>query len=174
MPTKPKYPAIDEKKLKTVSEHKQAIDAASRVIMTDPKQREQFLADPVSYLKNARIPFGGNIKLTDRDKTIIKLVSDPDIATIYNSGNIAQLAEHLRQNYPGLVNDPSKVAWTVADFEVAIEAVAVAVGVFVAPIRPPEDFSEIARLEAVQGARLNAVEARLAALETQIRQLAEN
>jgi hypothetical protein len=129
------------------------------------------LADPVAYLRHAGIPLDANITFTARDQEILKLVVDPEIAMLYNRGDLAKLAEHLRGNYSGLVNDPSRVAWTVADFHVAIEAVAVAVGVFVAPIRPADDFSEFARLEAIQTARLDAVDARLAAIEAQIREL---
>jgi hypothetical protein len=162
---------FDEKQFDTVNAHKDAVGAASRAIMGDRKQREEFLADPVAFLKKSGVHFNGHVELTDRDRQIIKLVADPEIATMYNTGNIAQLAQYLRGTYPSLVNDPSRVAWTVADFEIAIEAVAIAVGVLVAPLRPADDFSELARLEAVQAARFESMEARMTALETQVQQL---
>lgn len=87
------------------------------------------------------------------------------MTSLYKAGDLAQLSQYLTANYPSLINDPSKVAWTVADFEVAIEAVAIAVGVFVAPVTPAEDFSEMARLEAVITARLDAIELRISAIE---------
>jgi hypothetical protein len=110
----------------------------------------------------------GKIELTERDREIVRLVTDPELAGFYKVGNLKGLTDHLRAQYPGLVNDPSRVAWTVADFHVAIEAVAVAVGVFVVPVRPVDDFSELARLEAVQAARFEAQERRLAALEAKV------
>jgi hypothetical protein len=160
---------MDDKTLETVVAHRRAVQNASRAILEDPKQREEFLAAPVAYLKRQGVPVSGHLELSERDHQIIRLIADPSIATLYNSGNVSQLANYLRGNYPGLVNDPSKVAWTVADFEVAIEAVAVAVGVFVAPLRPADDFSELTRLEAVHTARIDALETRIAELETQLK-----
>ena len=169
----PKSPKINARKFQTLNAHKKAVHTASRKIMNDPKQREEFLSDPSAYLKKVGVPSIGRIKITARDREIINMVADPKIGAIYKTGNLEDLAQYMRQQYPGLVNDPGKVAWTVADFEVAIEAVAVAVGVFVAPIRPPEDFSELARLEAVQAARFEAMDARLAALEAKVQQLSD-
>jgi hypothetical protein len=162
---------LDEKQLSAVIARKKEVNAVSRAIATDAGQRAEFLADPVAYLRKAGVPLDAKIKFSDRDQEILKLVVDPEIAALYHRGDLAKLAEHLRGNYSGLVNDPSRVAWTVADFHVAIEAVAVAVGVFVAPIRPADDFSEFARLEAIQTARLDAVDARLSAIEAQLREL---
>jgi hypothetical protein len=158
---------FEDKQFESVVSNKAAIQNTSRAILADPKQREEFLADPAAYMKKAGIPFSGQISLSERDRDIIKLVSDPGIATLYNSGNIAQLTSYLRGNYPNLINDPIRSAWTVADFEVAIEAVAIAVGVFIAPIRPQDDFSELSRVESVQSARMAALEARVAQLEAQ-------
>jgi hypothetical protein len=144
------------------------IDAASDAIMHDPAQRAAFLADPAAFLKTAGVPIRGTVDLTDRDKEIIRMVADPQVASIYKAGDITKLSQYLRTAYAGLVNDPARVAWTVADFEVAIEAVAIAVGVFVVGVRPPEVFTEIGRVEAVLSARLQAVEAGLAALQAQL------
>ena len=147
------------------------IDAASRRIMQDKHERDEFLGDPAAYLKRAGVPVGGVIKLSNRDKEIIKMVADPEVAAIYKAGDIAKLSQYLRDTYQGLVNDPGRRAWAVADFEVAVEAVAVAVGVFVVPVLQTEDFSEISRLEAVFAARMDAVEKTIAKLETQIQDL---
>ena len=162
---------IDEKQLNDLVSSKQSIQAAARKIMTDPKEHSDFLADPEGYLKKAGLAVRGRIDLTERDKQIIKLVADPQLSALYKAGDLAKLSQYLQTSYPTLVNDPVRVAWTVADFEVAIEAVAVAVGVFVAPVAPVEDFSEVSRLEAVHAARLDAVESRISALETQMRQV---
>ncbi len=161
----------DEKQFETVFAHKQAVKNVSNTIMSDPKERAEFLADPKAYLQKAAIPVAGHIELTERDRSIINMVADPTVATLYHSGNLAQLAAYFRGNYPSLINDPTKVAWTVADFEVAIEALAVAVGIAVAAVQEGEDFSEMARLETVHSARLDAVDARLAELEAKVRSM---
>jgi hypothetical protein len=148
--------------------HPETLRAASNSIMNDEKKRNEFLADPAAFLKEAGVTIRGKVDLSERDKEIIKMVADPEVAAIYKSGDIARLSSVLRQRYSGLVNDPSRIAWTVADFEVAIEAVAIAVGVFVAPLRAPDDFSEIARLEAVFTARIDALERKVADLSAKV------
>lgn len=156
---------MDAKQLQSIVGAKHSVQAAASKIMTDPKEHDAFLADPAAYLKKAGVKVKGHIQLSDRDKAILKLVADHKLSALYKAGDLAQLSQYLTANYPSLVNDPSWVAWTVADFEVAIEAVAIAVGVFVAPVTPVEDFSEMARLEAVLTARLDAIEARIGAIE---------
>jgi hypothetical protein len=161
---------IDQKQLGDLINSRHSVQAAARKIMTDPKEHGDFLADPEGYLKKAGLAVKGRIDLTERDKQIIRLVADAQLSALYKAGDMAKLSQYLQTSYPSLVNDPTRVGWTVADFEVAIEAVAVAVGVFVAPLATAEDFSEVARLEAVHAARLDAVESRMSALEAQLRQ----
>lgn len=161
---------MPDKKTK-VTNSTDAMNNASQDIMKDEKRRRAFLADPAAYLKKAGVAVRGHIELSERDKEIITMVADPEVAAIYQRGDIAELSKYLRENYKGLINDPGRVAWTVADFEVAIEAVAIAVGVFVAPIRPPDDFSEVGRLEAVLNARINALEKTIGGLQEQIEKL---
>ena len=160
---------MDDKEFGETIARKQNIQSAHRSIMTDQAERHEFLSDPASYLAKRGVPLKGRIELSDRDKQIIKLVADPEVATIYASGDVTRLSQYLRANYAGLINDDTiQPAWTVADFEIAVEAVAVAVGVFVAPLPVQDDFSEVGRLEALHSTRLQEVEARIASLEAQL------
>jgi hypothetical protein len=145
--------------------------AASRRIMSDEKQREEFLKDPSAYLERAGIVSGRAVNLSERDKEIVKMVADPEVLAIYKSGDVARLSGYLRATYQGLVNDPIRPAWTIADFEVAIEAVAVAIGVAVFDVRMMDDYSEAARIEAVLNRRIDALEGALQALQDRVNAL---
>jgi hypothetical protein len=159
---------LGRRRVESLLRGKEAVAAVAREVTTDPEQREEFLADPAAFLRRAGAEIPGDIQLTDRDRDIIRIVTDPEMVAIYQSGDVERLREHLRANYPTLVPDPTKVAWTVADFEVAVEAVVVAVGVAFVPVAPVYKVSEVARLEAVVNARLAGQEARLRALEERL------
>src|SRR3954467_676274 len=125
---------LGRRRVEAIFASKRAVAAVAEEVNTDPDKREEFLRDPDAFLRNAGVDLPEHVELTDRDRDLLRIVSDPDFADIYEAGDVTRLKDHLRENYPSLVPDASKVAWTVSDFEVAVEAVVVAVGVAFVPL----------------------------------------
>jgi len=156
---------LGRQRLEALTANKEAVASISEAVMADPRRREEFLADPAAFLEQAGVQLPGSVELTDRDRELVRIVTDQEIGEIYKGGDVEKLKDHLRENYPGMISESTMVADTVADFEVAVEALVIAVGVAFVPILVADKVSEVARVESVVNARLSEHEARLAALE---------
>lgn len=156
------------RKAREVADNRDSVRVASDALLADAQSRQEFLEDPVTYLRSTGAVVNEDIKLTDRDRDVVRLMADERVAEIYEAGKVGELETYLRESYPNLLGDPSRLAWAEMDFHVLIEAVAVAIGVAFVPVLPVDRVSEVARLESVLNARLAAQEARISALEGRI------
>jgi hypothetical protein len=158
-------------------------------LVTDPAFLNLFTASPNAALQSVGIPVAGEIKLSDRDKLVLKLIADRTIATLYKTGDIAGLRQYITANYAGLAVGGVAKADVAADFDVAIEtdvvavAEVAAVAVAVADMVPNQVLqgeqqfgiqaaqvqgtAQLEQLNAVLNARVAALEARVQMLEKQ-------
>ena len=142
-------------------------------LVDDPKSLEAFSADPTTTLRQAGIPVEGRLTLTDRDKLLLKLIGDKSVVTLYTTGDIAGLRQYISANYSGLTVPGVQRADVAADFDVLIEAEAVAVGVVAvaaAAVASAVEGGLAGEIESagVLNARIAALEARLQIVESQL------
>ena len=136
--------------------------------------RANFLADPTNALKQAGFPIDTAIKLTDRDKLVLRLIGDKSVESLYKSGNIADLQKYIQANYAGLAVGGATRADAAADFDVVIETEVVAVAeiaavaIAVADLVASQVNQVVDPAAAISGARIAALEARVQMLESQL------
>lgn len=141
----------------------------------DPRLLKKFVDSPSSVLKEFGVEADPDIKLGDREKSMIRMFSDRGVIDLYSSGQIDKLREYIIAEFPEItIGRPGDLrAVAVADFDVAIEvevvAVAVAVAaVVVAGVVQLDAMSRYATLEAETGlmnAKIAALEARINMVE---------
>lgn len=153
---------------------KQSVAALATKLTSDHGFRESFLANPTEALKQAGIPIDATIKLTDRDKLVLKLIGDKSVETLYKSGNISDLQKYITTNYAGLAVGGATRADAAADFDVVIETEVVAVAEIAAVAIAVADLVQqgisqvVDPASAVATARIAALEARVQMLELQL------
>ena len=142
-------------------------------LVSDLVFREAFIADPNTALRQAGIPVETPVRLTDRDRLLLQLIGDRSVETLYRTGDISALCNYITANYSGLAVSGLQRADVAADFDVLIEAEAVAVGVVaVAAAAVASAVEQVLQGQiestAVLNARIAALESRLQLLENQI------
>lgn len=153
---------------------KQSVASIATKLINDHGFRESFLANPTLALTQAGIPIGTTVKLTDRDKLVLKLIGDKSVENLYKSGNIAELQQYIAANYAGLAVGGASRADAAADFDVVIETEVVAVvevaavAIAVADIVASQVNQAVDPASAVASARIAALEARVQMLESQL------
>ena len=164
---------LDQVKLLTSQQSHANLQTLTSKLVSDTNFRASFLENPTAALKAVGISPSTPIQLNQRDKLLLKLATDSQIVSLYQSGNIAGLRQYIAANYAGLAVPGVTKADAAADFDVVIETevvavaeiAAVAIAVASAVANPAVEASQIAQI-GVLNARIAALEARTAMLES--------
>jgi hypothetical protein len=121
-------PAVERLELFARERTSARMTAISARLLGDAEFREEFVRSPNEALGRIGIEVTGDIKLSDRDRAILQMIGDNRVIELYQNGRFSELQRHISDTYSVL--HPGQVAGDVAaDFDVLVEAEAVAVAV---------------------------------------------